>query len=454
MTTQPVVTTSTTSALAVDGGEPIIRRGYVARSRWPHVEDDDIERVVSYLRSGFFTEMSGRDPLHEFESEIASVVGARYAMATNSGTAALHCALAGVGVEAGDEVVLPALTFVACAAAVLHQNAIPIFADVDPFTYNVTPETVEAAITERTRAVMVVHLHGLPADMTPLRALTERRGVALVEDFSQAFGATYRGRNVGGLGTVGAASLMAGKNLPSAGEAGVLVTDDREVRNRAAALKCFGERIDADGQYSLIHETAGWNYRASLLTLAMASQQLFRLDEYCELRRAMARRLDSVIAQVPGLAPPHVPDDREHAYHMYRFRIEPEQAGVPLTADQMREGLRSAFAAEGLPLVEFQNQPLPGHALVQGRAGRGRPCSCQGPGDVRYRIEDHPGALDAIRHSLVVGMPAQAPLCNADLVEHYVHGFEKIRANMPAFVRYAARLPLEAPPWREPARLF
>lgn len=456
MTIPIEVSSPEVARLAVEGGEPLIRRGYVLRSRWPRVEDDDVERVVSYLRAGLLTEMSSRDALHEFEAEISTLLGVRHAMATNSGTSALHCALAGLGVEPGDEVVIPALTFIACAAAVLHQNAIPRFADVDPSTYNLTPETVEAALTPRTRAIMAVHLHGLPADMDGLRALAQRRGVALIEDFSQAFGARYKGRIVGGLGTVGAASLMAGKNLPSAGEAGVLVTDDRELRNRAATLKCFGESVDEHGRYALLQESAGWNYRANLLSLAMVSQQLFRLDEYSERRNAMAARLSAVISTIPGLEPPSVPEEVTHAYHMYRFRMDPEQAGLSLSVDQMREALRAVFAAEGLTLIEFQNQPLSGHKLVQDLARRAHrcACACHGDRDACYRIEDSPGALDAIRHSLVVGMPAQAPLCNEDVVGLYVKCFEKLRDNLKAFERYASRLPAEAPPWREPARLF
>lgn len=452
--TTPVSITPRVSRLAIDGGEPLVRRGYVLRSRWPRIEEEDIEPIVGHLRAGLLTEMAGRDSLHAFEAELAAYVGARHGMATNSGTAALHCALAGVGVAPGDEVVVPALAFIACPAAVLHQNAIPVFADVDPLTYNATPATVAAAMTPRTRAILAVHLHGLPADMDGLARVAREHDVPLIEDFSQAFGATYQGRPVGGLGTVGAASLMAGKNLPSAGEAGIMVTDDRAIRNRAATLKCFGERIDAAGAYALIHETRGWNYRANLLALAMVSQQLFRLEEYTARRRCMAARLGAAIATVPGLMPPVEPEGCANAYHMYRFRIDPRAAEQLLTVDQMREGLRACFAAEGLPLIEFQNQPLAGHALVQDQAGRGCPWVCHGRQDMRYRIEDYPGALDAIRHSLIVGMPAQAPLCSEELVAQYVRGFDKLRDNFEAFERIAARMPAEAPPWTQPARLF
>lgn len=445
----------TSDRLAVDGGEPIVKRGFVLRSVWPRITDDVVSRVTAQLRSGLLTEMAALRTVREFESEMAAYHGTRYALATNSGTAALHCALAGVGVEAGDEVVVPALSFIASAAAVVHHQAIPVFADVDPRTYNVTPESVEAAITERTKAVVVVHLHGLPADLDGIRRVTEAHGVPLVEDFAQAVGARYHGRPVGSVGEAGAASLMAGKNLAAGGEAGILVTGDREVRNRGAALKCFAEVVDENDGYSVVHETMGWNYRISLLAAVMASQQLFSLDDYSAQRRQGAATLSRTLAELPGFGPPDVPDDVEHVYHMYRFRFDPGEADLSIDADQAREALKRVFAAEGLPLVEFQNVPLPGHALLQRTVGygHGAPWTSHGRGDLRYDIHDYPGALDAIRNSLVVGPPTQATVANPQAIALYAQCFQKVAANLRAFERFAADLDAGAP-WDSPARLF
>jgi dTDP-4-amino-4,6-dideoxygalactose transaminase len=441
--------------LAVDGGEPVVPNGRVMHSRWPRFEPSDIEGIVAIVRRGLLTEMTARDLVHAFESDMAMYVGTRFAMTTNSGTAALHTALAGIGVEAGDEVIVPSLSYIACAAAVLHHHAIPILADVDPLTYNLAPELAEARITPRTKAIMAVHMHGLPADLEGLQAVAQKHGIALLEDFSQAVGATYRGKQVGSLGTAGAASLMAGKNLPSGGEGGILVTNDRGVRNRAAQLKTFGEEIDASGKHNLLHETFGYNYRITGLSLAIASQQLFRLDTFNDARIASAARLDAVLRGIPGLHGPEVPEGRRHVYHMYRFRFDPQEAGVAITADQMREALKKIFWAEGLPVFEFQNAPLAGHAILQRRIGYGRGCpwSCHGYDDLAYRIEDHPGALHAIRYSLVLGYPAQAPLANAEVVDTYVRCFEKIAANLHIVERIGRELPSE-PPWAQAARLF
>lgn len=443
------------SKLAVDGGDPIVSGGYVMHSRWPRIDPDELERILSVLRSGLFTEMSGRKLVQNFEIEMAMWIGTRYAMATNSGTAALHCALAGLGIQSGDEVIVPALSYIACAASVLHHQAIPIFADVDPYTYNISPQSIEANITSRTKAILAVHLHGLPADMDALLDIGKRRGIPVLEDFSQAAGAAFKGRMVGSLGEVGAASLMAGKNLPSAGEGGIVSTNNLEIRNRAASLKCFGEAIGEDGSYSLLHETMAFNYRINILSLAFASQQLFHVDKYNDTRIANAEKLDAALKQIPGFVPPLVPDGARHVYHMYRFRFEPQLAGISITADQAREALKQIFWSEGLPLLEFQNVPLPGHALLQQKVGYGRGCpwSCHERNDVIYDIDAYPGALDIIRHSLVVGYPAQAPLANDDLIDHYVRCFEKLRSNFKSFQRLASSLP-SVPPWQQAARLF
>lgn len=451
----PLIRIAPQDRLAVNGGRPVIPEGFTLASRWPRIGVDDVERLVAQLRSGLLTEMSSRAQLHEFEAELAIFTRTRHAMAVSNGTAAIHCALAGLGVEAGDEVIVPALTYIACAAAVVHQNAIPIFADIDPATYNVTAETIDRVITPRTRAILAVHLHGLPADMDAIMDLARRRGLPVVEDFSQGVGAALRSRPAGGLGTVGVASLMAGKNLASAGEGGVLVTNDLAVRNRAARLKCFGEELDGQGGYTLLHGTLGYNYRINLLSAALVSQQLFRLEEFTASRREGAAILGERLGALPGFAAPVEPAGFESCYHMYRFSFDPEEAGLRISVDQMREALKKVFWEEGLPLVEFQNQPLAGHDLLQRRVGYGKGCpwTCHGRSDLVYSIEEYPGALAAIRRSLIIGYPAQGALANLEAVAAYARVFEKLSADRRGFERFAASLEAGAP-WSQPARLF
>jgi len=427
--------------LAIDGGSPVVPAGRMMYSRWPRVEQDDIDALVDVVRAGNLTEMSGRGQMHTFETDIALYQGVRYCLTTNSGTAGLHCALHGLGIGPGDEVIVPALSYIACAAAVLHQRAIPIFADIDPGTYNVTRDTIERALTPTTRAILVVHLHGLPAPLDEILALAGERGIRVIEDFSQAVGAAYQGRRVGSVGNVGAASLMAGKNLPSAGEAGIMVTDDREIRNRAAELKCFGETIDDRGCYQPLHRTYGYNYRANILSLTFAARQLFRLDEFNDLRRAGAAKLNAVLDRIPGFGGPIEPAGCRHVYHMYRFSFDPQQCGLSVTANQLREAVRRTLAAEGLPVVEFQNQPLSNHPIVRESLGQ------------ESAESSFPGARRAMQSSLVIGLPAQAPLANPTVVDHYIRAFEKIEANLGALGRVAGSCPDRAP-WHDEARLF
>src|SRR5262249_32158321 len=161
--------------------------------------------------------------------------------------------------------------------------------------------------------------------------------------------------------------------------------------------------------------------------LVFASHQLFRLEEYNALRASLASQLNDAVEQVPGLTPPAAPDGCQHVYHMYRFRLDPVRAGMEVSQDQFREALKHAFAAGGLPLVEFPNVPLRGHALLRrgGGSGRGGPWACQGRGALTYRVDAYPGALDAIRGSLVVGYPARAPLTSRELVGKYCECFVK-----------------------------
>ena len=237
------------------------------------------------------------------QEEWAAYCGTRHCLMTNSGTAALHCAVVAAGVQPGDEVIVPAFSFVATAMAVLHQGAVPVFCDIDPVTHNLDPRALDARITQRTRAVMPVHAHGLPADMAPIRAVAARHGLAVIEDAAQAHGATYRGGRAGSLGDCAGFSLNGSKGL-SAGEGGLFVTDDDGARTVARRLAIFGEDTPptAPGQYRAYwSHGVGWNYRSHELTAALARSQLRRLDRYNRTAQENARRLNAILSAFPGL---------------------------------------------------------------------------------------------------------------------------------------------------------
>lgn len=443
------------SALAIHGGAPAVQPGAIVE-RWPLVHEDDIAAVVATLRGGRLSWIND-DNVPALERAWAGYVGVRHCLALNSGTAALHAAVAAAGVEPGDEVLVPALTFLASASAVIHHQGVPVFVDVDPRTFTIDPAQIAGKIGPRTRAIIAVHLHGLPADMDAVLAIARRHGLAVIEDACQAPGALYKGRMTGALGDLAAFSIMAGKNLPTAGEGGLLTTDDGELRDRADMVKMFGERVRPGEEREYNALTLGWNYRFSSILAAFTLSQLRRLDETTARVQEAARYLARELSKIPGLVPPLVPPDRTHVYHHFRFRLDPQAAGLDLPAGVLRKAVQDLMAAEGVPLVEYQNRPVPGQLLFQQRRGYGKGCpwSCGHAGrEAVYDIGDYPQTLDVIRGSLLIGHR----LCMASFLERgnldlYLAAFHKVFDHRDELVAYARGLDYREP-WEEAVRLW
>ncbi|MBV8202658.1 MAG: DegT/DnrJ/EryC1/StrS family aminotransferase [Acidobacteria bacterium] len=436
--------------LAIAGGRPVVAPGEI-QEQWPLVSEEDIAAVTATLRSGKLTWVNN-ETVGALERAWAGYVGTRHCIAFNSGTSALHGAVAAAGVEPGDEVLVPALTFLASAAAVVHHQGLPVFVDVDPLTFNLDPARLAAAITGRTRAVIAVHLSGLPAAMDEILAIARPRGIKVIEDLSQAAGALYKGRKVGSIGDLGACSIMAGKNLPTAGEGGLLTTDSAELRNRADQLKMFGDRVGASGEREFNVDTMSWNYRFSSLLAAFTLSQLTRLDELtCRVQEG-ARYLARGMAEIPGLVPPLVPAGSTHVYHHFRFRVDPEAAGIDLPAGRFRKALQDLVTAEGVPLKQYQNRPVAGQWLFQRQ--RGCPFDCSHASrKIRYDIHDYPQTLDVIRSSLLVGNR----LCMASFLERrnldlYLEAFAKVFSHRDELVAYGRALAYREP-WEEDLRV-
>src|SRR5271166_3384763 len=215
--------------LAIAGGPRTVPAGLA--KLWPQIGDLERRAVLAVLDSGILSGAHAPE-IKALESEFARYVDSRYCLSTNSGTAALHIAVAAAGIGPGDEVITSAFTFLASALAVLHQNAVPVFADIDPVTFNISPAEIERKITPRTRAIMPVHIHGLPADMDEILAIARKHNLIVIEDAAQSHGATYKGRKVGAIGDMGAFSVQSSKNL-SAGEGGLFVTNSDAFHERA-----------------------------------------------------------------------------------------------------------------------------------------------------------------------------------------------------------------------------
>src|SRR5512136_927991 len=283
--------------LAINGGTPVLKRSDYGN--WPIITDDDRRLVNEVLDSGIVA--GGTAPqVSAFEREWAAYTGSKDCLTTTSGTAALHMALAAVGVGPGDEIITSAFTFLASASCALHQNAIPVFVDIDPRTYNMNPTKLEAAITERTKAIIPVHIQGLPADLDPILAIARKYNLHVIEDACQAHGATYKDKKVGTFGDVGTFSLNNYKNLPG-GEGGLFITNSEVYLNKGMLVRCFGDEIDEVSHRRIYNASIlGYMYRNQELPAALCRAQLLHLDERNTVRIANAEYLTRELSKIPG----------------------------------------------------------------------------------------------------------------------------------------------------------
>ena len=272
--------------------------------------------VLDCVDSGWISSLGKYVP--RFEEEFARFCEARYAIATMNGTVALHLALAVLGIGAGDEVLVPDLTFVATANAVHYTGATPVLVDVDPRTWGIDPEDARRKVTPRTRAIVPVHLYGRPVDMDPLLALAAEHGIEVVEDAAEAHGARYKGRRVGALGRIGAFSFY-GNKIFTTGEGGALVTNDPDLAARALFLR--DHAMDPERRY--YHPEIGFNYRMTNIQAALGCSQLEHAEEILSRRQAIATAYDAGLAGIPGLTSPALLPWEESVCWMYSVLVEP-----------------------------------------------------------------------------------------------------------------------------------
>jgi dTDP-4-amino-4,6-dideoxygalactose transaminase len=279
------------------------------------------------------------------EQEIAALCNVPHGVALASGTDALILALRACGVHAGDEVILPPFTFVATGSAVSALGAKPVFADIHPSTYNIDPVELERRATSRTRAIVVVHLYGLAADMDPITAFGRARNLPVIEDNAQAIGASYKGRTTGSLGDVACLSFYPTKNLGAYGDAGMVVTKSAELAVRIRTLRNHGQTE------KYVSSEPGWNSRLDELQAAILRVKLRHLPAWQRARRAHAAEYTRRLSQIPGVMPPAAPEGYEHVFHQYTIRVEKR--------DELHRGLaeRKIGSAVYYP-VPLHLQPL------------------------------------------------------------------------------------------------
>src|SRR5215469_754315 len=433
--------------LAINGGSSAVPKGLTRL--WPEIGESERRAVLRVLDSRILSGAHAPE-IRALETEFAGYVGAKHCLTSNSGTAALHMAVAAAEIGPGDEVITSAFTFLASALAVLHHNAVPVFADIDPVTFNIDPKEIERKITPRTRAIMPVHIHGLPADLDEIRALARKHNLVVIEDAAQAHGATYKSKKVGAIGDMGAFSIQSSKNL-SAGEGGLFVTNNDKFYERANCVRQFGEEaadtttagldpmrpLDDLRDYNAV--TMGWMYRVTSLTAALARCQLSRLDIYNENARRNAGYLTEALRSIDLVTSPSVPADRTSVFHKYRVRLHPERLDAQLDPKRFRDAVIQSLRREGVETVLWQVTPVPSQILFQEQQGYGNGCpwTChQSP--VRYRKEEYPVTAQLLDNSVVIGSQS-APLAGQDieLMHCYADAFQKVFSDRNTLIRLA-----------------
>lgn len=415
--------------LAINGGKRTVPEGFI--KPWPHVIEDDIKAVTEVLTTAKINEQQ-RIQAEGLAREWAEYMGVKYCIPTNSGTAALHMCVAGCGIEPGDEVIVPAFTFWATAAAVLHHNAIPVFVDIDPKTYCIDPNLIEEKINENTKAIMPVHIHGLSADMDPILEIAKRHGLKVIEDVAQAHGARYKGRLCGSMGDCAGYSTQMSKTLSSGCQGGLFTTDDELIYKRAALLQYFGElvipgREREEQQYNAYG--LGWMYRGDMFSQAFVRSQLKRLDMNNELRVKNCEFLTEHLSKIKGIETPYVPEGYYHVYYNYVVGVNPKDAGLDVPVRTFREKIQEALRAEGVPTGQWQRMPVPAQEIFQKKVGYGKGCPwrCH-KSNIEYKGEDYPRAVEFLdSHFYVFDVN---PPNDLQLMSMYVEAFQKVMDNL------------------------
>ncbi len=416
--------------LGIFGGGKTIDRT-AASFALPVVAESSYPLIEEMLRKG---EISMSPVVGRFERAFADYMGSEYALTVVNGTTSIQAALFSVGVGAGDEVIVPSFTFWATVGPVFATNAVPVFTDVDPYSMNLTAKHIEKKITNKTKAILLVHVWGTPCDMDSIMALAKKYNLKVIEDASHAHGATYRGKKVGTFGDIGCFSMQGSKTLP-AGEGGILITNHREYFERACTLGSY-ERIRKfpdDSPYKKYSLTGfGYKHRIHPIAAAIAEGNLGRLDEINKIRNRNAHYFEELICDLDFIKPQAVPDDSERVFSYHYMRYIPEKFGnIKIVT------LLSALSAEGVVCGScgygrLHKAPV---YIGEGPYGHGCPTACPYYGK---KIEPCGGGLPNTE-LLAVNAFLAAPRFEIECDEYiklYAKVYHKIADNMDKLAQY------------------
>lgn len=410
---------------ALLGGAPVHTGGW---TRWPQWREAWEEDLLKVYRSGKW--FRGSDThVEEFETAYAKLLGATKCLATSSGTTALMVSLHVMDVDAGDEVVVSPYTFIATYNAILNARALPVFADTDPATLLMDPSTIESRITERTRAIMPVHIFGMPCDMDPISVLAKRRGLAVVEDACQAWLAEYKGRKCGALGDLGCFSFQESKHLPS-GEGGAISGMSETLIDKCNSFHNCGRACGTNkGAGSF---TRGNNYRMTQAQAVILLNQLGKLQQDTAARRANADHLGAQLREIPGIATMRLPEGSRPVWHLYPFRYDASQFG-----GLSRDGFLKALNAEGIPCSSVYREQYFDGLLDEAIASRGfqRLFGAARLKAYRDSFQDLKGNREAC--ATTVALPQTVLLADRQAMDHVVGAIRKIQSHGAALAKDA-----------------
>jgi perosamine synthetase len=403
---------------ALLGGTPVHQGGW---PQWPQWRETWEPEILKVLRSGQWSRAGGGRQVPDFEAAYAKLLGAKRCLATASGTTALITAMHVMGVDAGDEVIVSPYTFIATYNTILIHKALPVFADTDPATLTMDPASIESRITERTRAIVPVHIYGLPCDMDPINAIAKKHNLAVVEDACQAWLAEYKGRKCGTLSDLGCFSFQNSKHIPS-GEGGAITGDREELVDRCHAFHNCGRATGTFKGSGCF--TRGSNFRMQHFQAAMLLQQLDKLVTETERRRENADYLNAGLKEIPGIQPLRLPEDSRPVWHLFAFRYDAAQFnGLP------RDKFFRAMGAEGIPCGGGYHEQYYDGLLDEAIASRGFQRLFSAPRLKAYRdsFQELKGNKQVCETT--VGMSQNLLLADRSDMDHILAAIRKIQAH-------------------------
>lgn len=422
--------------LALFGGPKTIQKTF---KRYNSMGEEEVEAARRVVESGVLSrflgawheDFYGGEKVREFEKACEAFFNVKHAVTVNSATSGLIAAIGAIGIEPGDEVIVSPWTMCASATAILHWNAIPVFADIEPDTFNIDPESVEANITPYTKAIVAVDIFGHSADMEALLAIADKHGLKVISDTAQAPAALINGKYAGTLADIGSYSLNYHKHIHT-GEGGFLVTDDDDIAERLRLIRNHAEAVVENMGHTDLTNMIGYNFRLGEIECAMGIEQLKKLEGLVSTRQGAATRLTRGLSDLPGLRTPIVKPNCTHAYYMYPLVLDVQQLGVT------RSRIYQALEAEGVQglaegYVTLHLLPMYQQKIAYG--SKGFPWSA----DICHRDVDYSHGICPVAENLQAESYLGYQMCLNDLnnedVDLIVEAFRKVWSNLDALKR-------------------